>query len=119
MTQEARPECVIVAKEDLERVQDQARYNINVHLTEATIKALDKKISENEIIQGLQTQVQQQQREITSLRNQNTHTNMQLQDSQWTVQQYENFLRYNGLGQYIIPMNGEKQQQEKDEQDWQ
>lgn len=116
--QEARPECVVVAKEDLERVEEQAKYNIHVHYTEAKIKELDKRISENEVIQELKSQVEQQHREITSLRNQNTHTNMQLQDSQWAVQQYENFLRYNGLGQYIIPTNGQREQTGKDEQDW-
>lgn len=120
VTQEARPECVIVSKKDLERVEEQAKYNVHVHYTEATIKALDKKISENAVIHDLNNQIEQQRREINSLRKENTQKNMQLQDSQWTVQQYENFLRYNGMGQYIIPTNGERQQQEqdKDEQDW-
>ena len=98
VTQEARPECVIVAKEDLERVQDQARYNINVHLTEATIKALDKKISENEIIQGLQTQVQQQHMELLHLRGENSRLTQQKQRDDWTIEQLEQT-----LGAYGIP----------------
>ena len=120
VTQEERPECVIVSKKDLERVEEQAKYNVHVHYTDATIKALDKRISENEVIHDLNNQIEQQRREINHLRKENTDKNMKLQDSQWTVQQYENFLRYNGLGQYIIPTNGERQQQEqdKDDQDW-
>lgn len=98
VTQEARPECVIVAKEDLERVQDQARYNINVHLTEATIKALDKKISQNEIIQGLQTQVQQQHMELLHLRGENSRLTEQKQRDDWTIEQLEQT-----LGAYGIP----------------
>ena len=98
VTQEARPECVIVAKEDLERVQDQARYNIHVHLTEATIKALDKKISENEIIQGLQTQVQQQHMELLHLRGENSRLTQQKQRDDWTIEQLEQT-----LGAYGIP----------------
>ena len=98
VTQEARPECVIVAKEDLERVQDQARYNIHVHLTEATIKALDKKISENEIIQGLQTQVQQQHMELLHLRGENSRLTEQKQRDDWTIEQLEQT-----LGAYSIP----------------
>ena len=120
VTQEERPECVIVSKKDLERVEEQAKYNVHVHYTDATIKALDKRISENAVIHDLNNQIEQQRREINHLRKENTDKNMKLQDSQWTVQQYENFLRYNGLGQYIIPTNGERQQQEqdKDDQDW-
>ena len=98
VTQEARPECVIVAKEDLERVKDQARYNINVHLTEATIKALDKKISENEIIQGLQTHVQQQHMELLHLRGENSRLTEQKQRDDWTIEQLEQT-----LGAYNIP----------------
>ena len=98
VTQEARPECVIVAKEDLERVQDQARYNIHVHLTEATIKALDKKISENEIIQGLRNQVEQQRQEINHLRADNERHHQKSQRDDWTIEQLEQT-----LGAYGIP----------------
>ena len=98
VTQEARPECVIVAKEDLERVQDQARYNINVHLTEATIKSLDKKISENEIIQDLQKQVRQQQFEINSLRGENGRLTQQKKRDDWTIEQQQGILNQYGLG---------------------
>lgn len=98
VTQEARPECVIVAKEDLERVQDQARYNIHVHLTEATIKNLDKKISENEIIQGLQTQVQQQHMELLHLRGENSRLTEQKQRDDWTIEQQQDILNQYGLG---------------------
>lgn len=101
VTQEARPECVIVAKEDLERVQDQARYNIHVHLTEATIKALDKKISENEIIQGLQTQVQQQHMELLHLRGENSRLNQQKQRDDWTIEQMEQTLGLYGIASPI------------------
>ena len=101
VTQEARPECVIVAKEDLERVQDQARYNINVHLTEATIKALDKKISENEIIQGLQTQVQQQHMELLHLRGENSRLTQQKQRDDWTIEQMEQTLGLYGIASPI------------------
>ena len=104
VTQEARPECVIVAKEDLERVQDQARYNIHVHLTEATIKALDKKISENEIIQGLQTQVQQQHMELLHLRGENSRLTEQKQRDDWTIEQLEQT-----LGAYGIPSPTQQQ----------
>ena len=97
VTQEARPECVIVAKDDLERVQDQARYNIHVHLTEATIKALDKKISENEIIQGLQTQVQQQHMELLHLRGENSRLTQQRQRDDWTIEQMEQTLGLYGI----------------------
>lgn len=106
VTQEARPECVIVAKEDLERVQDQARYNIHVHLTEATIKALDKKISENEIIQGLQTQVQQQHMELLHLRGENSRLTEQKQRDDWTIEQLEQT-----LGAYGIPSPTQQQYQ--------
>lgn len=98
VTQEARPECVIVAKEDLERVQDQARYNIHVHLTDATIKNLDKKISENEIIQGLQTQVQQQHMELLHLRGENSRLTEQKQRDDWTIEQQQAILNQYGLG---------------------
>ena len=101
VTQEARPECVIVAKEDLERVQDQARYNINVHLTEATIKALDKKISQNEIIQGLQTQVQQQHMELLHLRGENSRLTQQKQRDDWTIEQMEQTLGLYGIASPI------------------
>ena len=101
VTQEARPECVIVAKEDLERVQDQARYNINVHLTEATIKALDKKISQNEIIQGLQTQVQQQHMELLHLRGENSRLTQQKQRDNWTIEQMEQTLGLYGIASPI------------------
>ena len=106
VTQEARPECVIVAKEDLERVQDQARYNIHVHLTEATIKALDKKISQNEIIQGLQTQVQQQHMELLHLRGENSRLTQQKQRDDWTIEQLEQT-----LGAYGIPSPTQQQHQ--------
>ena len=106
VTQEARPECVIVAKEDLERVQDQARYNIHVHLTEATIKNLDKKISENEIIQGLQTQVQQQHMELLHLRGENSRLTEQKQRNDWTIEQLEQT-----LGAYGIPSPTQQQYQ--------
>lgn len=106
VTQEARPECVIVAKEDLERVQDQARYNIHVHLTEATIKALDKKISQNEIIQGLQTQVQQQHMELLHLRGENSRLTEQKQRDDWTIEQLEQT-----LGAYGIPSPTQQQYQ--------
>ena len=106
VTQEARPECVIVAKEDLERVQDQARYNIHVHLTEATIKNLDKKISENEIIQGLQTQVQQQHMELLHLRGENSRLTEQKQRDDWTIEQLEQT-----LGAYGIPSPTQQQYQ--------
>ena len=108
VTQEARPECVIVAKEDLERVQDQARYNIHVHLTEATIKALDKKISENEIIQGLQTQVQQQHMELLHLRGENSRLTEQKQRDDWTIEQLEQT-----LGAYGIPSPTQQQHQHR------
>ena len=101
VTQEARPECVIVAKEDLERVQDQARYNIHVHLTEATIKALDKKISENEIIQGLQTQVQQQHMELLHLRSENSRLTQQKQRDDWRIEQMEQTLGLYGIASPI------------------
>lgn len=114
VTQEARPECVIVCKKDLERVEDQARYNIHVHLTDATIKELDKKISENEIIQSLQSQVEQQQREITSLRVNNERKGQKLQDREWAVEQYENTLQMYGLGQYIL---GDRNR-DRDEPEW-
>ena len=102
VVQEARPECVVVNKEDLERVENQARYNIHVHYTEATMKELDKKISENEIIQGLQAQVEQQQKEITSLRSDNERKGRKLQDREWAVEQYEKTLSQHGLGHYIL-----------------
>ena len=108
VTQEARPECVIVAKEDLERVQDQARYNIHVHLTEATIKNLDKKISENEIIQGLQTQVQQQHMELLHLRGENSRLTEQKQRDDWTIEQLEQT-----LGAYGIPNPTQQQHQHR------
>lgn len=101
VTQEARPECVIVAKEDLERVQDQARYNIHVHLTEATIKNLDKKISENEIIQGLQTQVQQQHMELLHLRGENSRLTEQKQRDDWTIEHLEQTLGLYGIASPI------------------
>ena len=108
VTQEARPECVIVAKEDLERVQDQACYNIHVHLTEATIKNLDKKISENEIIQGLQTQVQQQHMELLHLRGKNSRLTEQKQRDDWTIEQLEQT-----LGAYGIPNPTQQQHQHR------
>lgn len=101
VTQEARPECVIVAKEDLERVKDQARYNIHVDLTEATIKALDKKISQNEIIQGLQTQVQQQHMELLHLRGENSRLTEQKQRDDWTIEQLEQTLGLYGIASPI------------------
>ncbi len=102
VTQEERDECVVVDKKDLERIENQARYNIHVHYTKATMKELDKKISENEIIQGLQAQVEQQQREITSLRADNERKGQKLQDREWAVDQYEKTLAQHGLGQYIL-----------------
>lgn len=101
VTQEARPECVIVAKEDLERVKDQARYNIHVDLTEATIKNLDKKISENEIIQGLQKQVQQQHMELLHLRGENSRLTQQKQRDDWTIEQMEQTLGLHGIASPI------------------
>lgn len=102
VTQEERGECVVVDKKDLERIENQARYNIHVHYTKATMKELDKKISENEIIQGLQAQVEQQQKEITSLRADNERKGQKLQDREWAVEQYEKTLAQYGLGQYIL-----------------
>ena len=101
VTQEARPECVIVAKEDLERVKDQARYNIHVDLTEATIKNLDKKISENEIIQELQKQVQQQHMELLHLRGENSRLTQQKQRDDWTIEQMEQTLGLHGIASPI------------------
>ena len=101
VTQEARPECVIVAKTDLERVKDQARYNIHVHYTEATIKNLDKKISENEIIQGLQKQVQEQHMELLHLRGENSRLNQQKQRDDWTIEQMEQTLGLYGIASPI------------------
>jgi len=102
------PYLLFVYKTDLERVKDQARYNIHVHYTEATIKNLDKKISENEIIQGLQKQVQEQHMELLHLRGENSRLAQQKQRDDWTIEQLEQT-----LGAYGIPSPTQQQHQHR------
>lgn len=95
--QDERPECVVVAKEDLERTKNQARFTVDTYYTRDTIKALDKKISENEIVQSLQAQMEQQQAQIRQLSWQNsTLTRQQSQDRQ-TIQRQKEVLQQYGL----------------------
>ena len=108
VTQEARPECVIVAKAELEKIKEQAQYKVTVDYTEATMAKLDKKISENEIIQGLQAQVQQQQMEMLQLRGENSRLTQQKQRDDWTIEQLEQT-----LGAYGIPSPLQQQQHQR------
>ena len=97
VTQEARPECVIVAKAELEKIKEQAQYKVTVDYTEATMAKLDKKISENEIIQGLQAQIQHLQRDNTHLSNENSRLTQQKQRDDWTIEQMEQTLGLYGI----------------------
>lgn len=95
--QEARPECVVVAKEDLERTKNQARFTVDTYYTRDTIKALDKKLSENEIVQSLQAQVQSQQEQIRQLSWQNSELSRQQSKNQQTIQRQKEVLQLYGL----------------------
>ncbi len=92
VTQEAKPKRTIVATEDLERIQEQAKYSVLVDYNRATMAALDEKISRDDIIQGLQAQVKEQETEISRLN--------QLTDKQHlTIQDHRFFLQQRGLEQ--------------------
>lgn len=95
--QEARPECVVVAKEDLERTKNQARFTVDTYYTDATIKALDKKLSENEIVQNLKAQVESQQAQIRQLSWQNSTLTREQQQDRQTIQRQKEVLQQYGL----------------------
>ena len=88
---------MIVAKAELEKIKEQAQYKVTVDYTEATMAKLDKKISENEIIQGLQAQIQHLQRDNTHLSNENSRLTQQKQRDDWTIEQMEQTLGLYGI----------------------
>ena len=97
VTQEARPECVVVAKEDLERTEKQAAYHVQVDYNRATMEELDKKLSENEVVQNLQNQIQQQQFEINRLRDENERMSQQKRRDEYSIERLEQTLGLHGI----------------------
>ena len=105
VTQEARPACILVEKDDFKRLQKAAGYHYKVDYTQTQIDELDRKISEHDIIQGLEKKVQQQQFEINRLNGENSRMHQQKQKDEWTIEQLEQ-----ALGAYGIPNPTQQQQ---------
>ena len=97
VTQEARPACILVEKEDFERLKKAAGYHYKVDYTQSQIDELDRKISEHDIIQGLEKKVQQQQFEINRLNGENSRMAQQKQRDEWTIEQLEQTLGLHGI----------------------
>ena len=101
VTQEARPACILVEKEDFERLKKAAGYHYKVDYTQSQIDELDRKISEHDIIQGLEKKVQQQQFEINRLNGENSRMTQQKQRDEWTIEQLEQTLGLHGIASPI------------------
>ena len=101
VTQEARPACILVEKEDFERLKKAAGYHYKVDYTQTQIDELDRKISQHDIIQGLEKKVQQQQFEINRLNGENSRMTQQKQRDEWTIEQLEQTLGLHGIASPI------------------
>ncbi len=97
VTQEARPACILVEKNDFERLKKAAGYHYKVDYTQSQIDELDRKISENEIIQGLQKKIENQQFEINRLNGENSRMHQQKQKDEYTIEQLEQTLGQHGI----------------------
>lgn len=92
VVQEARPECVVVAKDDLEKLKDQAAYKVTVDYNRDTAASIAESISNDDVIQQLKADNQKKQTEINRLN--------QVADKQFLeIQSHRDFLQQNGLEQ--------------------
>jgi len=104
VTQEERPECVVVDKKDFERTKEFAKYHVEVNYNKATIEELDKRISENDIVQQQQAQLNDQQTEINRLQQQIKEKDLKIAQQGNTIFYQQQVLQQNGLDWIVQQM---------------
>ncbi len=89
VVQEAKPARTVVVTEDLEKLCKQAEYNVHVECNLERMSKINARISNDEIIQGLQAKVASQEKEIkekqwtiNTLRKDNQKLNQEVADRQ-------------------------------------
>ncbi len=97
VVQEARPECVVVAKEDLERQAEQAQYNVNVRYSKGKIEELEKQLATNEIFAEQQKKIADQQLEINRLNMEGNGLMRKVRQLESQVMDRDNFIQEQGL----------------------
>ena len=116
VTQEERPECVVVEKASFERISELAQYHVEVDYNRATIEALDKKIAENEIIQQQQEQLDSQETEISRLEQQIREKDLKIAQQDNTIFYQQQVLQQNGLGWMIQQFEQNQEQTQEQHQ---
>lgn len=94
---EAQPERAIVATEDLERLENAAAYKVSVVYNTDTIRDIDAKLSQNDIITEQQKLIQEQQQQITTLTVERNRAQRKQQIAEKKVQEHEQYLKEKGL----------------------
>lgn len=94
---EAQPERAIVATEDLERLENAAAYKVSVVYNTDTIRDIDAKLSQNDIITEQQKLIQAQQQQITTLTVERDRAKQKQQIAEKKVQEHEQYLKEKGL----------------------
>lgn len=108
--QEARPACTLVSTEDLNKLKEISAYSVTVDYTTATIAALDKKISENEIIQEQKDTISQLQQQIDNLERQNKEQSDTILQQGNTIHLQQQVLQQHGLD-WMVQQFSQNQEQ--------
>lgn len=108
--QEARPACTLVSTEDLNKLKEMSAYSVTVDYTTATIAALDKKISENEIIQEQKDTISQLHQQIDNLERQNKEQSDTILQQGNTIHLQQQVLQQHGLD-WMVQQFSQNQEQ--------
>lgn len=83
---------IVVATEDLERIEELAYIYDKVEYNRATIAKLNQKIDANEVVQGLRQQIMNQGQKIKSLEATINRQNDTIKQKNQTIQQHQDYL---------------------------
>ena len=97
VVQEARPECVVVSKEDLERTIEQAKYNVNTHYYNSRIEELNRQLQTNEIYADQQRQIADMRMELNQRNVDVTRANRVAMEKDSQLQDALDFIRQKGM----------------------
>lgn len=95
--QEARPECVVVAKSDYEEMERDAQFNVSVKYNQATIDEVAKALQTNEIYAAQQQQILDQQMEINRLRAEGDRLHKKTREQEGQIRDRDSFIQEKGL----------------------
>lgn len=90
VVQEARPECTIIATEDLKQLEELASYKVSVDYNRDTVSKIDRTIMSNDVIQDLKDKLE-------DMRIKNNELSLNLEKKTQEVEDRKQFLEERGL----------------------